>query len=318
MNPEARRLFERSQARVSRVAHWLRGQEVSPERGDFLHFLGTGGNPSGVIGQRRRTGGLWLSLAGQAIAIDPGPGAAFHAARAHLDSRRLAAVLISHGHTDHYLAAGALIEGMCRGMSRRQGILVLPGEALREGLVGRFHRGEEPSPWYQGGPRVETWQEGLGVAVGDVLVTPFRVEHGPENYGLLLRGGGWTIAYSSDAAYVRSYRDEQGRLRQVRGGEPLLLPSEILEVREELALAMRGADLAVLNISFFWQHAHRHLTAIGAADLLRRSGVRRAVITHFDQSAAPDADRIAAFVALESGADVVAARDGMRLMLSNS
>ncbi len=318
MNPDAKRLFERTQARTHKVAHWLRSEEVSPQRGDFLHFLGTGGNPSGVIGQRRRTGGIWLSLAGCAIAIDPGPGAAFHAARARLDSRSLSAVLISHGHTDHYLAAGALIEGMCRGMSRRQGILALPDEALRGGLVGRFHRGEEPSPWYQGGPSITTWQEGVPVSVGPLTVTPFRVEHGPENYGLSVRGGGMTIAYSSDASYVRSYRDEAGELRRVQGGESLAFPSEIVEVREELVQAMRGADLAVLNISFFWQHAHRHLTAIGAADLLRRSGVRRAVITHFDQSAAPDAEAIAAFVASESGADVLAARDGMRLQLTHS
>ena len=318
MNPDARRLFDRSQARTARVAHWLRSQEVSPERGDFLYFLGTGGNPSGVIGQRRRTGGIWLGLAGQAVAIDPGPGAAFHAARAHLDSRRLSAVLISHGHTDHYLAAGALIEGMCRGMSRRQGILALPEEALQQGLVGRFHLGEEPSPWYQGGPLVETWRADRTLTVGDLLVTPFRVEHGPENYGLVLRGGGMTIAYSSDASYVQSYRDEQGTLRQVRGGEALALPREIVEVREDLVAAMRGADLAVLNVSFFWQHAHRHLTAVGAADLLRRAGVPRAVITHFDQSAAPDAEDIAAYVARESGADVIAARDGMRLPLGHS
>lgn len=318
MNPDARRLFARSQARTAAVARWLRSEEVSPERGDFLHFLGTGGNPSGVIRQRRRTGGIWLALAGQAIAIDPGPGAAFHAARAHLDSRRLSAVLISHGHTDHYLAAGALIEGMCRAMSRRRGILALPEEALQEGLVGRFHLGEEPSPWYQGGPRVETWQAGRTLAVGDVRVTPFRVEHGPENYGFVLRGGGMTIAYSSDASYVRSYRDDQGALRQVRGGEPLALPREIVEVREDLVTAMRGADLAVLNISFFWQHAHRHLTAVGAADLLRRTGVPRAVITHFDQSAAPDAAEIAAYVAGLSGAEVIAARDGMRLPLDHS
>ena len=318
MKARAAELFARSQSRTARVAHWLRNEEVSPERGDFLHFLGTGGNPSGVIGQKRRTGGLWLALAGESVAIDPGPGAAFHAARAHLDSRRLGAVLISHGHTDHYLAAGALIEGMCRGMSRRQGVLALPAEALRLGLIGRFHLGEEPSTWYGGGPRVVTWQDGAAVALGQLTVTPFRVEHGPENYGLVVRGGGRRIAYSSDASYVLSYRDASARVRRVRMGEPLSLPEEVLEVREELVEAMRGADLAVLNISFFWQHAHRHLTAVGAADLLRRAGVKRAVISHFDASAAPDADEIAAYVAEESGAEVVAARDGMRLWLGSS
>ena len=318
MNPEAQRLLARTGARVTQVAAWLRSAEVSPPRGDFLHFLGTGGNPSGVIGQRRRTGGIWLSLAGQAVVIDPGPGAAFHAARAHLDSRSLGAVLVSHGHTDHYLDAGALIEGMCRGMAERRGLLALPQQALDDGLIGTFHRGEQPGPWYSGGPAVRTWRDGQELRVGALGITPFRVEHGPENYGLILRGGGQTIAYSSDAAYVLSYRDEQGEVREVRGGAALSLPAEVLSVRQELVQAMRGADLAVLNISFFWQHAHRHLTAIGAADLLRRTGVPRAVVTHFDQSAAPDAAAIAAFVAAESGAEVVAARDGMRLPLGGS
>ncbi|EQD59800.1 beta-lactamase domain-containing protein, partial [mine drainage metagenome] len=136
------------------AANWLRDMEVPRPSGDFLHFLGTGGNPSGVIRQRRRTGGVWISLAGHAIALDPGPGAAFHAARAGLDARSLNAIVISHGHTDHYLAAGSLIEGMCRGMSRRRGVLALPREALVGGLVDRFHLGLDPAPWYPGGPLV--------------------------------------------------------------------------------------------------------------------------------------------------------------------
>lgn len=315
MNDEGRRLLRRSASRVRRGAAWLRTEEVPPAQGDFLHILGTGGNPSGVIGQRRRTGGIWLSLGGERMALDPGPGAAFHAARARLDARGLDAVLISHGHTDHYLDAPALIEGMCRGMSQRRGMLCLPSEALELGLIGRYHLGLDPSPWYPGGPPITTWQDGTPVPAGPVTMTPFRVHHGPENYGIAFSWGGRRIVYSSDASYVLRFSDEAGEEHAPRPGEPLAAPFAITAVREELVAAFTGADLAILNVSFFWQHAHRHLTAVGAADLLRRAGVRRALITHFDRSAAPDASAIARYVAQESGAQVIAARDGMRIPL---
>ncbi|MDA8345192.1 MAG: MBL fold metallo-hydrolase [Thermaerobacter sp.] len=313
MNEEGLRLLRRSALRVRRSAAWLRTEEVPPAQGDFLRFLGTGGNPSGVIGQRRRTGGIWLSLGGKRIALDPGPGAAFHAARSGLDARGLDAVLISHGHTDHYMDAPALIEGMCRGMSRRGGLLCLPREALALGLIGRYHLGLDPVPWYPGGPVVTPWEDGREVALGPVTLTPFRVHHGPENYGITFAYAGRRIVYSSDTSYVLLYEDEFGKSLAPRPGEPLPAPRAITQVREDVLAPFFGADLAILNVSFFWQHAHRHLTAMGAADLLRRAGVRKAIITHFDRSAAPDAAAIARYVAQESGADVVAARDGMQL-----
>ncbi len=317
MNDEGRRLLRRSALRVRRSAAWLRTEEVPPARGDFLHLLGTGGNPSGVIRQRRRTGGMWLSLGGVQIAVDPGPGAAFHAARAGLDARGLDAVLISHGHTDHYLDAGSLIEGMCRGMSRRRGLLCLPQEALELGIVSRYHLGLDPAPWYPGGPIVTPWQDGVPVQVGPLELAPFRVQHGPENYGIRFTVRGMRIVYSSDTSYVLRYEGEDGTQFVPRPGEPLAPPRAITEVREDVVAAFAGADLAILNVSFFWQHAHRHLTAVGAADLLRRAQIRRALITHFDRSAAPDAEAIARYVAMESGAEVLAARDGMRLPLDS-
>jgi ribonuclease BN (tRNA processing enzyme) len=317
VNDEGRRLLRRSALRVRRSAAWLRTEEVPPVRGDFLHLLGTGGNPSGVIRQRRRTGGMWLSLGGVQLAVDPGPGASFHAARAGLDSRGLDGVLISHGHTDHYLDAGSLIEGMCRGMSRHRGLLCIPEEALDLGIISRYHLGLDPAPWYPGGPIVTPWQEGVSVAVGPLEVTPFRVHHGPENYGIRFSVGGKRIVYSSDTSYVLGYEGEDGKSLSPRPGEPLEPPRAITEVREDVVAAFGGADLAILNVSFFWQHAHRHLTAVGAADLLRRAKVRRAVITHFDRSAVPDADAIARYIATESGAQVVAGRDGMRLRLDS-
>lgn len=316
MTADPAEILRRTDRRVLRAAYWLRDAEVPrPQEGDFLHFLGTGGNPSGVIRQRPRTGGIWISLAGRQIALDPGPGAAFHAARAGLDARSLDAVCISHGHTDHYQGAGSLIEGMCRGMSRRRGVLALPREALARGLVDRFHLGLDPVPWYAGGPLVQALEDRRPLRVGELDVVPFRVQHGPENYGLRMRSPAGTLVYSSDTSYVLRYRDSDGQEHAVRPGAQEAWPAAVTAVREEIAEAFVGADLAIFNLSFFWQHPHRHLTAPGVIDILRRSGVRRCVITHFDRSAAPSAVEIAGLIARETGAEVIAARDGMRLAL---
>lgn len=315
MNLRPEELKIRIDRRTRLAARWLRDQEVSRPAGDFLHFLGTGGNPSGVIRQRRRTGGMWLSLGGQSIAVDPGPGAAYHAARGGLDARTLDAIVISHGHTDHYLAAGSLIEGMCRGMSRRRGVLGLPREALMGGLVDRFHLGLDPSPWYQGGPLVHCLQSGEALEIGAVRVVPFRVQHGPENYGMRFASSGRTIVYSSDTSYVLRYRAQDGLERDVRAGTQEEWPSEVTAVREEIAAAFIGADLAIFNLSFFWQHPHRHLTAPGVIDILRRTRVPRAVITHFDISTGPYADDIARLIQEETGTETLAARDGLRITL---
>lgn len=313
MSPDPEDLLRRTNRRTRLAARWLRDEEVPHAMGDFLHFLGTGGNPSGVIRQIRRTGGFWLSLAGSEVAVDPGPGAAYHAARAGLDTRRLDAVLVSHGHTDHYLAAGALIEGMCRGMSRRRGILGLPCEALLGGLIDPFHRGLDPAPWYPGGPIVHAFTAGEPLAIGRLRVVPFRVQHGPENYGLRIEAPECTVVYSSDTSYVRRYVGRDGVERDVRPGIQEDWAVRVSAVREEIAAAFLGADIAIFNLSFFWQHPHRHLTAPGVIDILRRTGVRRCVVTHFDISAGPAAGEIAELIAGETGADVVAARDGLRL-----
>jgi hypothetical protein len=294
--------------------------EVPPPKGDSLTFLGTGGNPTNLVGQQRATAGFYLALDDFSLYVDPGPGAIVYAHRFDVELRNLSCLFISHGHTDHVLSAGAVIEAMCRGMTKRRGWLLAPREVLESGAVSAYHQGGQSSRWYPGGPEaVVALTPGTEVRVAeDVRIRPVTALHGGENYGFRLEGRGRSLGYTSDTRYLLRYRTWEGGEEEVRPGEKLRHFEAALAVEESLVAAFTGVEVLVVNVSFFDQHAHRHVTAFGAADLLRRTGARLGVLTHFDPSLgqpAERADEVAEIVAELAGTEVIAARDGLRLDL---
>ncbi len=96
-----------------------------------LTFLGTGGGRFTTIRQLRQTGGIYIRDRGLNAHIDPGPGALIHALRYGLDPTQTDAILVSHGHPDHFTDTSVLLEGITRGGLDRKGTIVAPRSVLR-------------------------------------------------------------------------------------------------------------------------------------------------------------------------------------------
>lgn len=285
----------------------------------FLHFLGTGGNPLNLITQERQNGGMYLRYGARSLYIDPGPGAIVHAARARLPLSWLDAVFISHGHTDHYLGAGAIIEAMCRIMRVRRGRLLLPAQMIASGQIDAYHRGELASSGYPGGPEVEVLAHGRPVPLpGGAVLTPVRTDHGIEGYGFRFEWEGIRVGYTSDTRFIQTFRDRDGTVRPVEAGTKLDPGGEVVDANAWIQEAMGDVDLLVANVSFFHLFAHRQFTAVGLRHLLRAGRVGRCILTHFDPSiGSPHATArsVAAWLEEETGVSCTAAWDGMRVEL---
>jgi phosphoribosyl 1,2-cyclic phosphodiesterase len=293
---------------------------VPPERREIL-FVGTGGSPINLIRQVRATGGFYVELPEVRLFVDPGPGALVHARRLGVPLEDLDAVYVSHGHTDHYSDAGAIVEAMCRAMSVRRGILLAPRTVLDEGLVSAFHQGRRPKPPYPGGPRTVALEAGVAVPIGDgARLVPVAAHHSGENYGFVLETASITLGYTSDTGYLLAYRNADGERVAVEPGRPVLEFEAAEEVHLDLKAAFADVDVLVANVTFMNHFPSRQLTAIGLADLLTGTRVGQAVITHVDPAlSGPEGeDRtplLAEYVERVSGVPTRLARDGMRLTL---
>jgi len=248
---------------------------------EFVKFLGTAGARFVVSKQLRASGGLWLRLAGQTLAIDPGPGALVkaHTSRPKLDPAKLDGVLVSHKHLDHTNDVNALIEAMTEGGHRPRGVLLGPSDAIDGdspiceyvlryiGTVIRIHESEA----YQ---------------LGDLRIrVAARHDHPDETYGFLLEGGAERVGLVIDTRF-----------------------------HEWLPERYAGAELLIVHTVLAENPERRvyHLAVEDAEAIIREVRPRRAVLAHFGMrllQAKPW--EIARAMSDRLGTEVVAATDGM-------
>jgi len=253
-----------------------------PSAGDQLVFLGSGGGRMTTATQLRATGGLWVSLDGATLHIDPGPGALVHcrAKDLALDPNRLDAVVLTHKHLDHAGDVNAMIEAMTEGGTKRRGLVLAPRDAYEEDpVILQYVRGYpaatgvlEPGGRYP-----------LGALT---LETPLRLRHPVETYGLRLVGSRLTVSLIACTGYF-----------------------------PELEEAFRG-DVLILNVVFHRRRDEIHLCLEDAERLIAAIRPRLAVLTHFGMTmlrARPW--ELAEEVAQATGVRTLAARDRQRLPL---
>ena len=253
-----------------------------------IHFLGTGGGRFVMVTQRRRTAGIRL-VYGESLNlhIDPGPGALIFSNWARLNPQRLDAVLVSHGHPDHYCDAEILIEAMSRGATRRRGLLAAPRSVLR----GNEVCGPAISTYHQGlVERVAELSPGDEVQLGEVSIKTTRALHSdPDTVGFRIATEELgDVAYTSDTALF------EGIEEYYRGVRFLIL----------CTLRPRGAPLPF------------HLSVDDAVRLVEEVKPGCVFITHFGMrmlNVKPEKE--AKEMEGELGIPTVAAEDGMQALI---
>jgi len=246
-----------------------------------ITFLGTAGARFMVSKQLAASGGLWLSLSGTEILLDPGPGSIVQSTKRKLNPENLSAVIVSHRHLDHAADVNIMVEAMTNAGTQRRGWLFAPSDALDEEPVILSYLRD-----YLSG--IEVLEEGGSYSVGNVsFTTPLRHDHRVETYGMVFRAGGYTFSYIADGRY-------SDNLCASYEGELLIINVVLLEQRPEVD----------------------HLSIPEAGRIISELKPRVAILTHFGTTiwrAKPW--QVAEELSRQTGVRVLAARDGMKFDL---
>ena len=235
-----------------------------------------------VATQILASGGLWLSLNGTEILVDPGPGCIVQSTKRKLRPDKLSAIILSHRHLDHSADINVMIEAMTQGGFKPHGRVFTPADALEtEPVIFSYLK-----DYLEG---IEILQEGKSYTIGNIsFTTPVRHIHPVETYGMLFKTDGHTFAYITDTRYFEDL--------------PRIYASELL----------------IMNVVFLNDNPPAdHLTVSDASRIISEAKPKVAILTHFGMSvwrARPW--EIAQRLSQEIGVRIIAARDGMRFDLS--
>lgn len=218
-----------------------------------LTVLGCSGS---VTGPDSAASGYLLTAPGTSPVVLDFGGGVLGALQRFVDPRD-ATVLLSHLHADHCLDVPGLL------VWRRYGPGESTGRAPMYGPTGTAHRIGVASAEIPGEVDdisdtmdLRIWQDRVPVQIGNLSVTPYRVNHPPESFGFRVSDtGGHVLAYSGDTA-----------------------------VCDEVVELARGADVFLCEAS--WTHAPGerpegiHLSGLEAGQIAERAGVGELLLTH--------------------------------------
>lgn len=242
-----------------------------------LIFLGTGGARFVVFSQKRASGGLWLTLEGTHILIDPGPGSLLQCCNHNppLDPTELSAIILSHRHLDHCADANVMIEAMTRGGTKKGGTLLAPGDALfHDPVVLMYLRNYLRE--------LDVLKEGHTYHLGPVsLEVGFKLLHPVENYLLTFRTPGFSLVYLSDTRYFPE-------LENIRG------------------------DYLLLNLVLMNHIGVDHICKEEAQRIIAAVRPKTALLTHFGTTVLKEGpEKVAKDIAAATGVKTLAGADGM-------
>ncbi|MCX5886259.1 MAG: MBL fold metallo-hydrolase [Proteobacteria bacterium] len=248
-----------------------------------IKFLGTAGARFVVAKQLRASGGIWLSLDGTNLLIDPGPGSLIRclSSRPKLDPTHLDGIILSHRHLDHANDINVMVEAMTMGGFQSRGTLFAPSDALDgEPVVLQYIRDYVD--------KVEVLKENTSYQVKNITFSTLRRHRHPvETYGFKFFLPGLTVSFITDTHM-----------------SPVLIEdyqSDIIIINVVLLNAI--PDLPI-----------DHLSIDNAKELIKGIKPKVAVLTHFGMTILKAKPwKIAESIQEETGIKVIAASDGMTL-----
>lgn len=261
-----------------------------------ITFLGTAGGRMAVISQMRNSGGWILDMAGQRLAVDPGPGCLVWAKKYGASLQSLTGLVVSHCHPDHYTDAEYVIEAMTAGARKKKGVLVASGHVVKGGDSYR----PAVSPYHlKALERVEILEPGKSAKIGGLKITGVESRHEePKCLGFIFEG----------TEKIRSDLDQSDKVGRLKLG--YVADSMYFEEQKSL---YNGCDYLVVNcLRPRGNPWHDHMDPEGASELASAIKPKAIILTHFGIKmilAGPEKE--ARWVQDQTGVKVIAARDGM-------
>jgi ribonuclease BN (tRNA processing enzyme) len=248
-----------------------------------IKFLGTAGARFVVMKQLRASGGLWLTLDGTHLLIDPGPGSLIRClnSKPKLDPMDLEGILLTHRHLDHANDVNIMIEAMTNGGFTKKGIVFAPADALTGDPVILKYIREQVNA-------IEILKEKGTYRVGNIrFETPIQLKHGVETYGINIKGKKTSISLITDTDYF-----------------------------EMLASYFTG-DILIINVVLLEDKKNiEHLCLAEAEQIIAQNKPQVAVLTHFGMGMVKAKPwEIAEKLTKKLGTTVLCASDGMTLDL---
>jgi ribonuclease Z len=292
-------------------------------------FLGTAASRPTV---GRNVSGVLINRKGELLLFDCGEGTQRQMMR-YQTGFTIRDIFFTHMHADHFLGVIGLLRTM--GLQGREEPITLWGpEGSRPILHAAVNLGVERVPF---AIEMHELEAGTQIEREDYSIVAYRTEHGGRSLGFSLVEHERLGRFNPDRArelgvtegplFGKLHRGEPvevgGRIVRpedvvgpVRPGRTVVYTGDTRPHRRTVEAA-RGADLLIHDATFSMDEAERarqtnHSTAREAADIARRAGVRRLVLTHISSRYADD-PRPLEREAREVFPNSVAAFDGMEI-----
>ncbi|HJW85413.1 MAG TPA: MBL fold metallo-hydrolase [Candidatus Brocadiaceae bacterium] len=252
---------------------------------DFIKFLGTAGARIVVSKQLRASGGMWFSLCGLNVLVDPGPGCLVRcvSSKPKMDPMKLDTIILSHRHLDHAADVNVMIEAMTEGGFKKRGTVYAPEDALTDDPVILKYIRNYPSD-------IKIIKAGGRYQLSDAVFfeTPIRHQHPSETYGINFFTPGYTISLLVDTRYFPE-------LLQHYKGDVLI----INVVRKTVDKDMQS-----------WLY---HLSMKDVKEIVTALKPKITILSHFGMTMVKAQPRIVAEeLSKETGLRILAAGDGMK------
>jgi ribonuclease BN (tRNA processing enzyme) len=209
-------------------------------------------NPNGACS------GYLVSSGSDNVLVECGSGVVARL-RARLGLDELAAVVVSHLHPDHFIDLVSLRYGLKYGGLRTDPRLPLyapPGAGEFLSQLGRVIEGD--AGFFDGTYNVKEYDPALPLQIGSLIFRFREVKHYIPSYAMAIQAGR-RLVFSGDAAACEAL------LELARGADLFLCEAGVESWEEDDPNpAQRG-----------------HMTAAEAADLARRAGAARLLLTHY-------------------------------------
>ncbi|MCF6157715.1 MAG: MBL fold metallo-hydrolase [wastewater metagenome] len=255
---------------------------------DFIKFLGTAGARIVVSKQLRASGGMWFSLDGFNVLVDPGPGCLVRciSSRPKMDPMKLDAIILTHRHLDHAADVNVMIEAMTEGGYKKRGVLYTPEDALTEDpVVFKYVRD------YIAG--IEIMKEGGMYSLSDTVSfkTPLRHQHPSETYGINFFTPKYTISVIVDTRYF----------------------PDLLKYYKGDVLVVNVVRYTVDKDTQKWLY---HLSIRDVKEIVMSLKPRVTILNHFGMTMVKAHPHVIADeLSKETGLKIIAASDGMKFNL---